>query len=296
MRQNRVLLALDAMATRFELVLEGDGPVRLRAAGEDALREIERLDARLSRFRPASQISAVNARAARSPVRVDVEVLSLLQSCLDVSAGSDGAFDIGVGALVDLWRAAGRAGRPPDAASLAETQAASGVRHVVIDETASSVRFRCHGVSLDLGAAGKGYAVDRAIDCLRDAGIAHALLHGGTSSIQAIGPQANGRPWPITWTPAGNRVTFALTDGALSISATHGREFTAGGRTYGHVLDPRTGEPIPSRRAGAVRGPSSFVCDMLSTALLVRGAGWLDQMHARWPEYTGHVWPVVPSL
>ncbi|MGE5836278.1 MAG: FAD:protein FMN transferase [Acidobacteriota bacterium] len=270
-----MLLALEAMATRFELVLEGDDPVRLQAAGEEALAEIERLDARLSRFRPTSVTSALNNRAARRPVTVDGEVLSLLRACAEVTAESGGAFDVSVGALVTLWRAAAAAGRRPDPAAIEAARAASGLHLIAIDEALGTVRFLREDLSIDFGAAGKGYAIDRAIECLRAAGVRHALLHGGTSSVHAVGPQAEGDPWPVHWVPNPSRSerseSLSLVDQALSVSATHGRTFTVDGRTYGHVIDPRTGEPVPGPRAVLVRGPQSLMCDVLSTAVLVGG-------------------------
>jgi thiamine biosynthesis lipoprotein len=279
------------MATRFELVLEGDDVVRLRAAGEEALREIERLEARLSRYRAQSVVSALNAHAAAGPLRVDGEVLALLATCAEVSAESAGAFDIAVGPLVAAWRFAAESGRLPEPDALEAARACSGMAHVAIEKDASTVQFLRRGVSLDLGAAGKGYAIDRAIDRLQEAGVTRALLHGGTSSVHAIGVQENGQPWPVAWEPnpgsANARETFHLSGDALAISASHGRSFVVDGRTYGHVLDPRTGEPVTGARAACVRGPSSFMCDMLSTALLVRGRAWIEQMQARWPEYEG---------
>jgi thiamine biosynthesis lipoprotein len=190
---------------------------------------------------------------------------------------------------VRLWREAGESGRVPEADAITAARAASGMARVLIDEASSMVRFGHPKVSLDLGAAGKGYAIDCAIESLRAAGIEHALLHGGTSSVHAIGARAGGRPWPVAWEPDPgqpmSRVIFQLKDEALAISATHGRLFVAHGRTYGHVIDPRTGEPMPGDGSAAVRGPSSFVCDMLSTALLVRGRHWIPDLQARWPGY-----------
>src|SRR5438477_13111440 len=98
-----VTLARHAMATRFEIVLVGDNAVSLRAAGEEALDEIERLEARLSLYRPTSEIAHLNARAAREPVRVTPGLFALLQHARQLHQESGGAFDITVAPLVRCW-------------------------------------------------------------------------------------------------------------------------------------------------------------------------------------------------
>src|SRR6185436_12336620 len=98
-----VTLACNAMATRFEIVLHGDNPVALRAAGEEALREIERLEAQLSLYRPASEIFHLNARAAREPVKVSPALFALLQRAKRLHEETDGAFDITIAPLVRCW-------------------------------------------------------------------------------------------------------------------------------------------------------------------------------------------------
>src|SRR5580658_1889447 len=98
-----VILALNAMATRFELVLHGENAKRLRAAGEAALAEIARLESQLSLYRPASEIARVNARAAREPVRVSPPVFRLLQQARQLQHETGGAFDITAAPLVRCW-------------------------------------------------------------------------------------------------------------------------------------------------------------------------------------------------
>src|SRR3954470_1303737 len=98
-----ICLALSAMATRFEIVLHGDKPASLRAAGEEALEEIERLEAQLSLFRPSSEIAHLNARASHEQVRVSPTVFALLQQAQSLSCETDGAFDITISPLVRCW-------------------------------------------------------------------------------------------------------------------------------------------------------------------------------------------------
>jgi FAD:protein FMN transferase len=325
-----LLLALHAMATRFELVLHGDDPVRLRAAGEEALSEIERLERLLSFYRSDSEITAINRRAFGEPVRVSGEVFRLLRGCAEVFAASAGAFDVTIGPLMRAWKLAGGQGAVPDAEALAAARAVTGFAHVVLDERAQTVRFGRDGVAIDLGAAGKGFAVDAAIGVLQELGVTSALLHGGTSSVHALGAPPGEDGWRVALEgPKGSREqgpqgargqgrkgarahglegsrvqgpkepgsdaqphegrVVVLRDAALSVSAAHGKAFEHEGRHYGHVIDPRTGHPVSHTRTAAVTGPSSFLCDALSTALMVNGAEWLPTLRARWAGYDGYV-------
>jgi thiamine biosynthesis lipoprotein len=267
-----VRLALHAMATRFELVLHGADPARLRAAGEQALATIERLERVLSFYRADSDVALLNRRAALEPVRVGADTYRLLRACAAISAEADGAFDVTVGPLMRAW-----------------ARARTGMRLLAFDDERRAVRFLASGVEVDLGAVGKGYAVDAAITDLKEAGIASALLHGGTSSVHAIGAPAGADAWAVEWGasagPAGRRV-IRLRDGALSVSAVHGKSFVQDGRQYGHVLDPRTGMPV-DRQAALVTGPCSYLCDALSTALLVNGPDWASTLSERWTGYEG---------
>lgn len=286
-----IRLAIEAMATRFELVLPGSDEPRLRAAGEAALRTIERLDRLLSFYRGDSEVVRLNRLAAAGPVRLPVEVFRLLRACADLSAATGGAFDVTVGPLMRAWRFVGDRGAKPDPAQLADVRARTGMHLVQLDDEARSARFLASGVEIDLGAVGKGYAIDLAIAELREAGIARALLHGGTSSVYGLGRPAGQEGWPIALAvqTAGQNspLTLHLADAALSVSASHGKAFSADGRQYGHVLDPRTGVPV-LRHSAWVTGPESYLCDALSTALLVNGAEWRDTLRVLWPDYEGN--------
>jgi thiamine biosynthesis lipoprotein len=286
----RVRLALEAMATRFELVLDGPDPVRLRAAGEEALDEILRLDRQLSFYRRASDITWINGLAADDAVRVEPGLFRLLQRCQALSAATDGAFDVTVAPLMRAWRFVADSGAVPDEAALAAARQSVGHTHLQLDPDTLTISFAKRGMGIDLGAAGKGYAIDQAMHILRAHGVTHALLHGGTSSIHALGALPDGRRWQIGWNPPGGRLRrFELRDSALSVSAVHGKAFVADGRTYGHVMDPRTGLATAAARAAAVTGPGSLECDALSTALLILGPAWLPSLRAKFPGYDGEV-------
>ncbi len=294
-----VTLARNAMATRFELVLIGADAARLRAAGEEALAEVDRLEARLSLYRPTSEIARVNAQAARQPVRVSPPVFRLLEQARQLHRETDGAFDIAIAPLVRCWGFMSGSGSVPDPYQLDQARHQAGMEHVILDEASVSVRFDREGVMIDLGAIGKGYAIDRAAEILREAGITRALLHGGTSTIYGIGapPDAEGWKVAIAGTPDESRTiaTVLLNDSALSVSAVWAKSFEAGGKKFGHVIDPRTGHPVNNAVLSAVALPSATETDALSTALLVMGSEGHEAIAKLRPEMRTLVIPALDT-
>lgn len=277
-----VRLARDAMRVRFELALYGDsGPV-LTAAGEEALEEVSRVEAQLSAYRPGSDLFEINARGAETPVRVLPLTLAFLRRAFALSAATSGVFDPTIGALRDAWERAGSEGCLPSADDLSAARARTSPGLVRLDEDESTVALARPGVRLDPGAIGKGWALDRAAQDLRAAGVTSALLHGGTSTVVAIGAPPGGVAWTVAVEDTGR--TAMLRDGALSVSAGHGKGFVVGGTFYGHVLDPRTGGPVQGARLAAVVAPSATDTDALSTALLVLGAAGIGRLAARFPD------------
>jgi len=286
-----VKLACHAMATRFEFVLHGDNPVALRAAGEEAIEEIHRLEGRLSLYRPSSEIAHVNARAGREPVRVSPGVFALLEHAQRLTSETSGAFDITIAPLVRCWGFMGGNGKIPAEQELADARAKVGMHLVQLNRQNFTVRFATEGVMLDLGAIGKGYAIDCAAEILREAGVTSALLHSGTSTVSAIGSPPGEDGWKIaienpaehtnsTVTESSSNhsseamrplTTISLRDESLSVSAVWGKSFQAEGRMLGHVLDPRTGMPVSGAILAAVVLPSATETDALSTALLALG-------------------------
>ena len=274
------------MATRFEIVLPGTETTALRAAGEEALAEIERVEGWLSVYRPGTALATVNANAYRKPVPVSPPIFGLLQRAKELSRVTDNAFDPTIGPLVQAWRKV-TDGRENDARTWKQTlvvaRAAVGWKNVELEPVTGTVRFHHPKTQLDLGSLGKGWALDRAVVCLREVGISAAFLHGGTSSAWGLGHPPDADAWRVEianvpdsfmdpTSPAPTRERVDLREASLSVSATWGRELKEpNGKSFGHVFDPRTGEPIPGLRRAAVLGPSAADTDALSTALLVAG-------------------------
>jgi thiamine biosynthesis lipoprotein len=262
------------MRTRFEIVLADERDEgELRAAGEEALDEIERVEMDLSAYRRDAVLFGVNAFAADGPVQVDPVLFGFLSRAGALSQALGGAFDPTVGPLVRYHRAGGG----DDPAALAAARAAVGfAAHVRLDPATSTVAFTRPGVMLDAGALGKGYALARAASILGDVGIDRALLHGGTSSVLALGPPPALPAWQVAVQhpsiPGDRLATVALLRSSLSVSSIFGRTTTRGGRSAGHVIDPRSGEPVAHTHLAAVVGADATDVEAISTALLVLGA------------------------
>jgi thiamine biosynthesis lipoprotein len=288
-----VTVACHAMATRFEVVLHGENPVALRAAGEEALAEVDRLESQLSLYRSTSEIAHLNSRAANEPVRVSPELFALLQQAQRLHAETSGAFDITIAPLVRCWGFMGCSGHLPYPKELTNAREMVGMGLLQLNAGDSTVRFAREGVMLDLGAIGKGYAIERAADLLREAGITSALLHGGTSTVYGLGHPPDAEAWTVAIHNPRHRQseeagpqaavpphlgTVRLKDEAMSVSAPRGKSFEVDGKVFGHILDPRTGWPTTGTSLTAVVLPSATETDALSTALLTLGAAGHPQI------------------
>lgn len=284
-----VTLARHAMATRFEIVLYGEDRSALRSAGEEALEEIGLLEDQLSLFRPTSEISHINRHGTERPVRVTPTVFGLLRQAQRLCLETEGAFDPTVAPLVRCWGFLGGKGAMPPPEELKAARACVGMQWVEFDEANFTVRFTRKGMMMDLGALGKGYAIERAAAVLVEAGVTCAFLHGGTSSSMAIGAPPGGTCWkaaiphPDSAAPGiaeelGRSVfaTVPMRDESLGVSAVLGKSFSSGDRSYGHVIDPRSGEPVRHAALAAVVLPSATETDALSTALLTLGPEGMD--------------------
>ncbi|MEO6707955.1 MAG: FAD:protein FMN transferase [Planctomycetota bacterium] len=264
-----VRTAIFAMGTRFELVLEGRSSSHAEAAGEAAMEVVAEWDARLSRFRSDSLVSRINREAGAAWVRVDSETFDLLDRCLRWRVETAEAFDICVGKSMDRLRASSAALSPGESA----------VGACELDRASSSLRFTRADTALDLGAIGKGFALDRAAEVLREAGIECALLHGGTSSVIALGaPPTSPEGWRVDLGPELEHATVVLRDRALSVSAARGsRGLRSQGAAKGHIVDPHDGTLLTTDARCAVCAPSATQAEVWSTAMLVlrarRGGG-----------------------
>src|SRR5450432_2548402 len=185
------------MGTAFSIVAYGEDRGRLQSAVSQGLEEARRLDEMLSNYKPASEWSMVNRMAAGGPVHLTPELFQLLEACVEYSRQSEGAFDITVGPLMKVWGFYKGSGHLPHRAEVRGALDLVGWRNILLDAKARTVRFAQNRVEIDPGGIGKGYAVDRLAQILKDQGIGRALISAASSSIYAIGTPPDEQGWKI---------------------------------------------------------------------------------------------------
>ena len=275
----RLESSVDAMGSTYSLAIYGTDRVQMEASAEAAFDEVRRLDEMLSNYKASSEWSRVNREAADRPVVVSPELLDLLAACLNYSRRSEGAFDITVGPLMKVWGFYKGTGRLPHRAEVQAAMQKVGYRHVTLDPARRTVRFDRSGVELDPGGIGKGYAVDRMIQILRNKGIKICLVSGSYSSIYGMGsPPGEPRGWEIKIRdPKDARKTVEtlyLKDMSLSTSGSYEKFFRAEGRIYSHIMDPRTGYPAPGMLSVSVLAPRTIDSEAWCKPFFINGRSW----------------------
>jgi thiamine biosynthesis lipoprotein len=255
-----------AMGTVLEIALYDADPALLSRAFARAAE----LDAMLTRFDPESDLSRLNARAGAGPQSVPADLSQLLDDSIGYSRLTGGTFDVTVGSLLELWRTGATRGVRPTAHAISQRLTRIGPGHFRSDPRARTAELDA-GVAIDLGGVAKGFALDRMAEELTAAGITRALLNFGQSSICALGAPPGTAGWRLLLRDGAGGVAGAieLHDTSLSVSGSLGQGFEIAGVQYGHVIDPRSGEPLARRAVAAVIASSGARAEALSKALLV---------------------------
>ena len=268
----------ELMGTRVSINVYVGDPQRAEAAAtaiRDAFAEIARIESIASEWQADSDLSRLNAAAGGSPVEVPAELFEILERARTISEDSEGRFDVTFHAVGALWSF--RPGsRPPSAEAVREKLPLVNWAAVELDAETGRVRLPMAGMKVGLGAIAKGYAVDRASALLIAAGFENHVVEGGGDTYAA--GLKNGAPWRIgVQDPerAGALGSLTVSDRAVVTSGDYMRGFEWEGRRYSHILDPKTGFPIPeaqSLRSVTCVAADATDADAYCTALAVLGA------------------------
>ncbi len=253
-----------AMATTFEILIHHEDATYAQQAAWEAFRRLDQLEQELSRFIENSDISRINNLPAQEPLPLGLAAFECLDRCAKLSDETGGAFDITIGPLLDCWLNEDKTGRIPSDEELEQARQRTGTHLYQLHAAEHTVELLASPVHIDLGGFGKGYAVDQLAELLGEWSIEVALIHGGSSSVLALGAPPGMAGWPLSLShPANRQTTLAhlhLQDRALSGS---------GLEKGPHIIDPRSGCPVEGVMAAWTSAPTAATADALSTACMV---------------------------
>jgi len=270
-----------ALGSPCELQLYGESEAQLEAIAAQAVAEVERIEAKYSRYRDETIISEINRSAGTGRfTELDPETEGLLDYAATAFAQSGGLFDITSGVLRRAWNF--RSGRLPEDAELADLTALVGWQH--IDRRRGGVRLQRAGMEIDFGGFGKEYAVDRVATLAREAGVNSGLVDLG-GDVCVIGPHPDGQAWRVgirdPRDPERAMATLPLSHGALATSGDYERFMEIDGVRYCHLLDPKTGWPVRGLAGVSVVAPQCLVAGSATTIAMLKGSkgeAWLEAL------------------
>jgi thiamine biosynthesis lipoprotein len=272
-----------AMATNFVVMLPAPSADAVEAV-VTAMEQLDAIEHELTIYRDDSEVSRLNRLAFAQPVQLSEPTFALLQRAILWSERTGGAFDVTAGPLVEAWGFTRRSGRKPATEEIEAARRAVGYEKLELFPAQRTVRFTHPGMSLNLGAIGKGEALDRLATLLRHKGLTDFLIHGGNSSVIAAGDQVagSGLGWAVgvghPTKPKRRLAGLWLRDRALATSGSGKQFFHHRGQRYGHVIDPRTGRPAGDLLSLTVLMDSAADADACATGLFVVGSAGIEAM------------------
>ncbi|MCX5693319.1 MAG: FAD:protein FMN transferase [Candidatus Omnitrophica bacterium] len=262
------------MDTFCEISCYGVSKDKAIAAIDAAFKEMERVEKVFNKFDEDSEVSKINRLAGSEKVIISKEFFNLTEESIYYSGISEGAFDITVAPLMEIWGFVRKHKVIPDKDAVENALKSVGYKNIALDPEELSIRFLNKGVKVDFGGIAKGYAVDRAKDVLVSKGIKNGLVNLG-GNIFALGSAPGRKSWKIGVQDPRNKGrllrSFELTDRAISTSGNYERFFEIGGKRYSHIMNPLTGEPCQGIISVTVAADSAEKADALSTAIFVMG-------------------------
>ncbi|MDB5119594.1 MAG: thiamine biosynthesis protein ApbE [Sphingobacteriales bacterium] len=264
------------MGNRFEFtVLATDidtGDLAIQAA----INEVKRIEELLSTFKESSQVNYINGHAGLKPVKVDNEVIQLIQRSIKISDLTQGAFDITYGSIdKSLWNFDVNMTSLPDKETALRSVSLINYQNIVIGHQNSTVMLKHTGMRIGFGGIGKGYAADRAMQVLKGLGIKSGIVNAAGDLI-TWGTQLSGSPWTIGIADPDQKTkafsSLNISNMAIATSGNYEKYAIVNGKRYSHTIDPKTGLPVSGIKSVSIICPSAELADALATPVIVMGA------------------------
>jgi FAD:protein FMN transferase len=254
----------EAMATTFEIFIIHENEKYAAQAADAAFYEVDRLESELSRFSENSEITRINHLPAKQVLRLSLDAFECLKISRLMYERTFKTFDVTIGPLFNLWRNKDGSSRTPSQEEIDDAMQRVGMDLFELDEKLHAIWLSVSPIQIDLGGMGKGYAVDKIAELLREWSINAALISGGFSSVLALDAPPGTKGWPLTLSNPDNHKQI------LARLWLHNRALGSSGiRKGGHIIDPRKGRPVEGKLAAWSSASSAAVADVLSTAFMI---------------------------
>ncbi len=264
----------ELMGSRFDIsIIARDSPQAEQYINQ-VIAEISRIELLISDWIPTSQVSEINRQAGIRPVKVDRELLELVQRALIFSEQTAGAFDISFAAMDRIWKFDGSMDKLPDPEQLQKAIAGIGYRYIAVNEDSCTVFLTRPGMKIGFGATGKGYAADRGRALMQSLQVEAGIVNA-SGDLASWGSQPSGKAWRIgiahPYKPGRSAEILLLREGAVTTSGDYQKYAEINGRRYSHIINPITGMPSYGLTSVTVIGPDAETCNAYSTAIMVLG-------------------------
>ncbi|RTE55593.1 FAD:protein FMN transferase [Arenibacter aquaticus] len=262
------------MGSRFDFTIVAKDQVTADSYIDMAIQEINRIETLISSWIPSSQTSDINLNAGIKPVRVDQELLELIERCITVSRITDGAFDITYASIDKVWKYDDSMTQIPSKGAIQNSVAKIGYQHIVLDKKAQTVFLKQKGMRIGFGAIGKGFAADKVRSMLKAEGVKSGIINA-SGDLTTWGKQPDGTDWMVGITNPLNKDNifswFPVVNAAVATSGNYEKYVTFNGVKYSHIIDPRTGYPSTGILSVTIFAPSAELCDALATSVFITG-------------------------
>lgn len=263
------------MGNRFEFSVTANDEWWAEARMTEAIDEVRRIEKLFTTYDDSSQANQVNQNAGIRPVKVDREVLDLINRSKKISALTQGAFDISYGSIDKrLWNFDSTMTSLPDQETARRAVRLINYRNIITDNEKCTVFLKEKGMRIGFGGIGKGYAAEKAKRLLQEKGVKNGIVNAA-GDLTAWGNQPNGKPWTIgIAAPDSQRLPFSyfnITDTSVATSGNYEKFVVINGKRYSHTIDPRTGLPVAGIKSVTVICPNAEIADAMATPIMIMG-------------------------
>lgn len=263
------------MGNRFEISVVSEDQEWAQARIDDAVAEIQRIEALFTTFKDESQTNQINVHAGICPVKVNREVFDLIQRSIRISELTQGAFDITYGSIdKSLWNFDTHMTALPDSQTARRMVRLINYRNVILDDKECSVFLKEKGMRIGFGGIGKGYAAEMAKRLLIQKGVTSGIVNA-SGDLTTWGNQPNGQPWTIGIAdPNAKNQPFSylnISNVAVATSGNYEKFALINGKKYAHTIDPKTGLPVSGIKSVTIICPNAEIADAMATPVTVMG-------------------------